>query len=182
MGSKSRNRRRRQNKKKAIQQKRKEENQTPSQVVRHQAADQKHPFNNLPDAIVKVILEYKMEFETWTVLFDKTLERLHNIHIQAKAVHGLMLMPVMAGCPPFVRDGVISGVEMLQEMSSKWLSALVETYICTKEVVDECKVLQEHIQEIKDTPHPAFAFICQLALEQHKWNSFKQTLPLDDRE
>jgi hypothetical protein len=175
MGSKNRNRRRRKNKKRA-------KTQSAQQIIRAQAANKQHPFNDLPDTLVRLILEYKMEFETWNVLFDKTLERLHDVHVQAKAVHGLMLLPAMAGCPPFVRDGVISGAEMLQEVSDGWLTILVETYICTKEAVDECTDLEDKVQEIKDCPHPAFAKICKLALEKHKWSDFKQTIQLDDCE
>jgi hypothetical protein len=179
MPTKNRNRRRRQNQKKAKQQKRKEAKQTPSQVVRHQATDQRHPFNDLPDDIVKLILQWKKEMETWTVTFNNTLKTFHDIHIQAKAVHGLMLLPQMGDAPPWVRDGVISGAEFLQEMSDQWLTILVETYICTEEAVVQCAALQEHMQELKDSPHPAFALICRKALEQHKWSDFKQTLPIE---
>lgn len=178
MVSHNKNRRRRKNRKRAKLQKRKEAKLPQQQVVRHQAADKKHPFNNLPDELVVLILDYKKQMETWTVTFNNTLQTLHNIHIQAKAVHGLMLMPEMGNAPPWVINGVIVGAEMLQEMSDMWLSTLVETYICTKEVVDECKVLHDRMQEIKNTPHPAFAFICGKALQQHKWSDFKQTLEL----
>jgi hypothetical protein len=179
MPSKNRNRRRRQNQKHAKQQKRKEVNQTLSQVVRHQAADQKHPFNDLPDDIVKLILQWKKEMETWTATFNNTLERLHNIHVQAKAVHGLMLLPEMADAPPWIRDGLTYGAEILQKCSDSWLSLLVDTYCCTKKAVVGCKELEEKMQEIKDSPHPAFAYICRKALKQHTWSDFRQTLQLD---
>ena len=177
MPTKNRNRRRRQNRKRAKQQKRK---QTPSQVVRHQAADQKHPFNDLPDDLVKLILDYKKQMETWTVMFEKTLETCFNTHMQAKAVRGLMDMPgEMAEFPPWVRDGLVVRTDEMQEASDKWLSFFVTTYICTQDGVDAVEEIQEQIQAMKKLPHPRIAIVCRKALKLRAWSDFKKTLQLD---
>jgi hypothetical protein len=144
----------------------------PNQVVVHQSANNAHPFHDLPVALVNIILEYKKGFEECERNMYRCLKIFHDVYIQGKALHGLMLTPQMGDAPPWVIQGVIIGATMCQKMGDKWYTVLRETEICTSEVIEEAAAWLGKINEMKDAPHPMFAYICQKALKAYPFQDF----------
>jgi len=146
----------------------------PNQVVVHQSANKSHPFNDLPESLVDIILDYKKDLEECERNMYRCLKIFHDVYIQAKAIHGLMLTPLMSDAPPWVIRGIFIGVNMCEEMGDKWYTLLRETEICTSEVIQEAEMWLGKINELKECPHPMFALVCKKALKAHKFQDFNR--------